>query len=138
MHDGYRYWHFKPIPYRAFFTSFYTTHYMTAYFPDYGLNHNHYLRENRDPFYDSGFILPTYHDPSRYPFYPPWPGEFYGMFGYPTFAPRPDPGAKLLEYFKTKDGQIDVNKLIKTAGQLIGTVNQLAGTVKNVSSLFKT
>lgn len=136
MHDGYRYWHFMSIPHRAFFPSFDTAPYKTNYFPNHGLDH--YLRETRVPFYDNGFIFPTYHDPSWYPFYPLWSAEFSGMFGYPNFVPRPSPGPKLLEYFKTKDGQIDVNKLIKTAGQLIGTVNQLAGTVKNVSSLFKT
>lgn len=76
----------------------------------------------------SEYVPAYYDDPSYWDVFPEWP---------PPVVHRPHPGYKLIDSFKTKDGQIDVNKMITTAGQLIGTVNQLAGTVKNISSLFK-
>lgn len=57
---------------------------------------------------------------------------------HPPLIPAPYQRPRLIDAFKTKEGYLDINKMIKTAGQLIGTVNQLAGTMKNLSSLFKT
>lgn len=51
--------------------------------------------------------------------------------------PRPSPLQTVLQSFKTKDGSLDINKMVYTAGQLIQAFNQVTGMAKGLGSIFK-
>ncbi|SFE35300.1 YppG-like protein [Lentibacillus persicus] len=63
----------------------------------------------------------------------------YGPFPhYPGIsAPQPSPQANLLKYFQNQDGQIDIEKMLSTAGQVVNTVQQVSPVVKDVGQLMK-
>ncbi|HZH62625.1 MAG TPA: YppG family protein [Metabacillus sp.] len=65
---------------------------------------------------------------------------------YPTPYPKPMPYFKqphpsglqnVLSQFKKSDGQLDINKMMDTAGQMMNAVNQMGGLFKGVTSMFK-
>lgn len=64
---------------------------------------------------------------------------------YPTPYPTPTPYFKqppsglqtIISQFKKSDGQIDINKMMDTAGQMMSAVNQMGGLFKGVTSIFK-
>ncbi|MDQ0213651.1 hypothetical protein J2S13_000045 [Oikeobacillus pervagus] len=67
------------------------------------------------------------------------PGPYYHP--YPNGAPPQSPPIggmnTFMNSFKNKDGTIDYNKMINTAGQMINVVNQVSGMVKGFGGLFK-
>ena len=83
--------------------------------------------------------------------YPYFQGNIYNstlpqeMFPYPTPYPRPypmlntkSPGVQtILSQFKTADGNIDINKMMNTMGQVVNAVNQVSSLVKGLSQTFK-
>jgi hypothetical protein len=72
------------------------------------------------------------------PYQPPSAFMQNQLLGLPNEEPpRPNSQKGLVEYFLGKDGNVDIDKMISTAGQLMGTLNQFTGLVKGVSSLFK-
>lgn len=136
MYDSYHYRSPGPslfIPYRSYPRDYGVPFYRESRLPVNGFDF--YRQEIPNSFFDNP--LPIIFAGPQKPGYPAQPPVYPIIYSYPTPVPRPITGPKLIDSFKTKDGQLDVNKLITTAGQLIGTVNQLVGTVKNVSSLFK-
>jgi hypothetical protein len=64
---------------------------------------------------------------------------------YPTPYPKPAPYFKqqpsglqtVISQFKKSDGQLDLNKMMDTAGQMMSAVNQMGGLFKGVTSMFK-
>lgn len=64
---------------------------------------------------------------------------------YVTPYPKPTPLLKqqpsglntIMSQFKKSDGQLDLNKMIDTAGQMMNAVNQMGGLFKGVTSIFK-
>jgi hypothetical protein len=64
---------------------------------------------------------------------------------YPTPYPKPAPNFKqqpsgiqsVISQFKKSDGQLDINKMMDTAGQMMSAVNQMGGLFKGVTSMFK-
>ncbi|KKI88823.1 hypothetical protein WQ54_30020 [Bacillus sp. SA1-12] len=70
-------------------------------------------------------------------------GQFMNV-PYPTPYPKPAPYIKqpsgfqtVLSQFKKSDGQLDINKMMDTAGQMMSAVNQMGGLFKGVTSIFK-
>jgi hypothetical protein len=75
-------------------------------------------------------------------------GNLNGQFmnaPYPTPYPKPAPYLKqqtsgiqtVISQFKKSDGQLDINKMMDTAGQMMSAVNQMGGLFKGVTSMFK-
>lgn len=96
-----------------------------------------------NPIHSSAFSLdyifedPLYSDSENIlPLHVPYPSPDVPMNPY-AFPPRPGSTFSLLESFKGKDGQIDFNKMISTAGQLMSIVNQVSGLVKGLAQLGK-
>lgn len=51
---------------------------------------------------------------------------------------RPPSGINsIMNSFKTQDGQLDLNKMIDTAGQMMNAVSQVSGLVKGLGGIFK-
>jgi hypothetical protein len=62
----------------------------------------------------------------------------------PSFSSSPShqsfpqsPMNSFLQSFKNKDGSIDLNKMLGTAGQFMGVINQFSSLLKGFSQLFK-
>lgn len=106
----------------------------------------------------------TYH-PYAYP-YPPYVDNFYGdatyypppyMNGYPYYyheqlpqMPPPPPNAgqvmsseanqaesRMLQQFLDENGQVDIQKMLQTVGQLADTVQQVSPVIKQVNDLIR-
>jgi hypothetical protein len=82
------------------------------------------------------------------PYYGNSSGNMNGQFvntPYSTPYPKPAPNFKqqtsgfqtVISQFKKSDGQLDVNKMMDTAGQMMSAVNQMGGLFKGVTSMFK-
>lgn len=72
----------------------------------------------------------TYQGGNQNPYMHPYPKQ--------TFAGKPPSGMKsILNSFKTQDGNLDVNKMIDTAGQMVNAVSQVQGMVKGLGGIFK-
>jgi len=63
------------------------------------------------------------------------PPVFPGVF--PPVPGRPPGFSLLLNSFKNKDGTIDFQKMVNTAGQMVNTLNQVTGLIKGFSQIFK-
>lgn len=51
---------------------------------------------------------------------------------------RPPSGmGSIMNSFKTQDGNLDLNKMLDTAGQMMSAVNQVSGLVKGLGGIFK-
>lgn len=68
------------------------------------------------------------------------------MNSYPYMHPYPKPGVinrppsginSVINSFKTQDGNLDLNKMIDTAGQMMNAVSQVSGLVKGLGGIFK-
>lgn len=71
----------------------------------------------------------------------------------PVFQPQSNPGGQndhinkepkestpeqqLLQQFLTKDGQVDVQKMLKTIGQFANTVQQVSPVIKEINDIIK-
>ncbi|WP_040047727.1 YppG family protein [Bacillus thermotolerans] len=63
---------------------------------------------------------------------------------YPTASASPLPasqpnsgGSLLLQSFKNKDGSLDINKAMETAGMMVNTVSQISKVVKDMAGWMK-
>lgn len=58
---------------------------------------------------------------------------------YPASSQKNQPKQmqSIMSQFKTSDGNLDINKMMNTAGQMMNAVNQLSGMVKGVTGIFK-
>ncbi|PPA71227.1 YppG family protein [Jeotgalibacillus proteolyticus] len=64
--------------------------------------------------------------------------EPYNPEAYPAFQQpfQQKPSSSWLEIFKTEKGNVDVNKIMSTAGQMMSTAQQFGSLVKGIGSLF--
>lgn len=84
----------------------------------------------------SGHYYPTPFDvfakpkqPMNWPFHP----QSSDMFS----QPQPAMPKNLLHYFQNDKGELDVDKMMSTAGQVANTVQQVSPVVKQVGDLMK-
>ncbi|KIL48022.1 YppG family protein [Jeotgalibacillus campisalis] len=49
---------------------------------------------------------------------------------------QPKPQSSWFEVFKTEKGNVDVNKVMSTAGQMMSTAQQFGSLVKGIGSIF--
>ncbi|ALX49154.1 YppG family protein [Lentibacillus amyloliquefaciens] len=57
-------------------------------------------------------------------------------YGYEAFS-QPSSNKQLKSYFQDHNGQLDLEKMLSTAGQVANTVKQISPVVKDVSQLMK-
>lgn len=81
------------------------------------------------PHTDPGFPQPPYHQEGGYPN----TGE--NSVAPPTMQEQPN---GILSQFQNTNGQIDVDKMLTTVGQLANTYHQVAPIIKQFSSFMKT
>lgn len=68
---------------------------------------------------------------------PPMANMYPTPYKAPSQKPQPKQMQSIMSQFKTSDGNLDINKMMNTAGQMMNAVNQLSGMVKGVSGIFK-
>lgn len=89
----------------------------------------------------------SYQHPSAMPVYSQPPFDYFAKPAQPTNWPVV-PGSVnnassqsksngFLTYFQDKDGQMDLNKMLSTAGQFANTFQQITPLMKQVGSLMK-
>lgn len=82
------------------------------------------LEPEDDPIY--GYYNPQ----ADYQNYNPYPQ--YG------FMPKQPSGMQsIMNSFKSQDGNLDINKMVDTAGQMMNAVNQVSSLVKGLGGMFK-
>ncbi|CAG9622607.1 YppG family protein [Sutcliffiella rhizosphaerae] len=59
------------------------------------------------------------------------------MNPYPTQTQNTKPPSSFMNQFKGQDGNVDMKKMMDTAGQMMNTVNQLNSMVKGIAATFK-
>lgn len=65
---------------------------------------------------------------------------YNGMQPYADYFIPPKPiggGNYFLDSFKDQKGNLDINKMVATAGQVMGIANQVSGLLKGITSIFK-
>lgn len=77
------------------------------------------------------FAKPTQpmHWPTQEPFVPYSPR--------PPFIPPQPQSSSILSQFQTPSGDLDINKMLSTVGQLANTVQQVSPVIKQVGSIIK-
>ena len=86
--------------------------------------------------YPIDWMSPHGRMPPAHPFNPPIQ---YGMDqGGPMASPQQQVAKppSWLEVFKTEKGNVDVNKVMSTAGQMMSTAQQFGSIVKGIGSIF--
>ncbi|HWO95158.1 MAG TPA: YppG family protein [Bacillus sp. (in: firmicutes)] len=68
---------------------------------------------------------------------PPMPHMYPTPYPAPSQKAQPKQMQSIMSQFKTSDGNLDINKMMNTAGQMMNAVNQLSGMVKGLSGVFK-
>ncbi|WP_299094336.1 YppG family protein [uncultured Metabacillus sp.] len=112
---------------------------------------------------NTAMLQQQFHDPYQQHYFQQYPQSYQNpfppMYGgnhtntingqfmnspYPTPYPKPAPYIKqpsgfqtVISQFKKSDGQLDINKMMDTAGQMMSAVNQVGGLFKGVTSMFK-
>lgn len=62
----------------------------------------------------------------------------YNPYPKPNVVPRPNGGiGSIMNSFKGQDGNIDLNKMVNTAGQMMNAVSQVSAMVKGLGGMFK-
>ncbi|HAQ08605.1 MAG TPA: hypothetical protein DCR24_14235 [Bacillus bacterium] len=97
--------------------------------PDYKNNYSKMLFQNPlqsqdDPIY--GYYKPEH----EYQNFNPYPQQ--------AFMPKQPTGLQsIMNSFKSQDGNLDVNKMVDTAGQMMNAVTQVSSLVKGLGGMFK-
>ncbi|MEI5907236.1 YppG family protein [Bacillus spongiae] len=73
-----------------------------------------------------------------YPTPRPRPQGFANPYPKGSFAIKNQQGGvnSIMNSFKGKDGSLDLNKMVNTAGQMMGAMNQVSALVKGFGSIF--
>lgn len=70
---------------------------------------------------------------------PPQPNQWNPYYSleqqYPQYGQMQGPNG-LMQYFQDKNGQVDIDKMLSTMGQVANTANQFSPLVKSLGSLF--
>ncbi|MFD2445816.1 YppG family protein [Bacillus sp. CGMCC 1.16607] len=62
----------------------------------------------------------------------------YNPYPKPNMIPRPNGGfGTIMNSFKGQDGNLDLNKMMNTAGQMVNAVSQVSSMVKGLGGFFK-
>jgi hypothetical protein len=62
----------------------------------------------------------------------------YNPYPKPGAIPKPNGGiGSIMNSFKGQDGNIDINKMMNTAGQMMNAVSQVSAMVKGLGGMFK-
>jgi hypothetical protein len=62
----------------------------------------------------------------------------YNPYPKPNTLPRPNGGlGTIMNSFKGQDGNLDINKMMNTAGQMMNAVSQVSAMVKGLGGMFK-
>lgn len=78
-------------------------------------------------------------DDPIYGYYNPQ-AEFQNYNPYPqqAFMPKQPSGMQsIMNSFKSQDGNLDINKMVDTAGQMMNAVTQVSSLVKGLGGMFK-
>lgn len=109
----------------------------------YPLPPNHFEQTYEQPFHpQQPWPMPHFIPPPPPPMHPFQPIPFQQMQGQPFNYPqhnqssRPPLSASVLNQFQDADGQIDINKMLATVGQLANTVQQVTPVIKQVGSVI--
>jgi hypothetical protein len=63
---------------------------------------------------------------------------YYNPYPKPNMIPKPNGGiGTIMNSFKGQDGNIDINKMMNTAGQMMNAVSQVSSMVKGLGGFFK-
>ncbi|AIF45158.1 YppG family protein [Virgibacillus sp. SK37] len=68
---------------------------------------------------------------------PNWPSHMTGASPNMNSAPGMQQGNGLLHYFQDNEGQMDLDKMLSTVGQLANTYHQVSPIVKQFGSFIK-
>ena len=101
-----------------------------------------YRQRPFDPFTTFPFHHQPYQQPPHNFVQQPPNFPMYSM-KQPPFQPFTPPGAQspfhsILSNFKTENGNLDLNKMMSTVGQISNTVNQVSPLLKQMGSFFST
>jgi hypothetical protein len=108
--------------------------YQQQYQPPYQHPYQQYQKpyENTyQPLYGSGGNGTIHGQYMNTPYTTPYPKPA------PYFKQQPSGLQTVISQFKKSDGQLDINKMMDTAGQMMSAVNQMGGLFKGVTSMFK-
>lgn len=62
----------------------------------------------------------------------------YNPYPKPNMVQKPNGGiGGIMNSFKGQDGNLDLNKMMNTAGQMMNAVNQVSSMVKGIGGIFK-
>lgn len=62
----------------------------------------------------------------------------YNPYPKPNMIPKPNGGfGTIMNSFKGQDGNLDLNKMMNTAGQMMNAVSQVSSMVKGLGGIFK-
>jgi hypothetical protein len=111
--------------------STYQQQYQNPYYQPYQQQYQPQFQNPNQPFYGTGnnSMLSGQYMNSQYP--TPYPKPV------PNFKQQPTGFQTVISQFKKSDGQLDINKMMDTAGQMMSAVNQMGGLFKGVTSMFK-
>lgn len=111
--------------------STYQQQYQNPYYQPYQQQYQPQAQNLYQPFYGNGNngMLNGQYMNSQYP--TPYPKPV------PNFKQQPTGFQTVISQFKKSDGQLDINKMMDTAGQMVSAVNQMGGLFKGVTSMFK-
>jgi hypothetical protein len=102
-------------------------------------NIHHFIRQYphfspMQSYHQSPFLNPYSSQPFP-PIYHPYPSPYPKPF--PYMKPQPSGIQYLMNSFKNKDGNLDLNKMFDTAGQVMNTMNQMGSLFKGMTQMFK-
>ncbi|GAB3045396.1 YppG family protein [Virgibacillus ainsalahensis] len=94
------------------------------------------------PHYSNSSFEPGFHQTPYEHFAKPKQPEFWPQYmqSYPSYyqsSPVKPGNNNLFAYFQNNEGQVDVDKMISTVGQLANTYHQVSPIVKQFGSLIK-
>jgi len=132
------YWNGVPINSPTQYTGFYHQPYAAGQM-DSGYNGGYGQQQNLSHLLFENPLQPT-NEPS-YGGYYQQEVPYQNMNPYPqqAFLPKQTGGIQsIMNSFKSQDGNLDINKMVDTAGQMMNAVTQVSSMVKGLGGILKT
>lgn len=83
---------------------------------------------------------PLFQSPYEQFMKPPQPNQWNPYYSleqqFPQYGQMQGPKNGMIQYFQDKNGQLDIDKMLSTMGQVANTANQFSPLVKSLSSFF--
>lgn len=119
-----------------------------GYYPDVYSNQGNYTNSyaGYPQLMNQGFSQSVFQNPllpkedSYYPYYSQQMGNQPSYNQYPNqifMQKQPGGMSSLLNSFKGKDGSMDLNKMVNTAGQMVSAISQVSSMVKGLGGFLK-